>query len=188
MNFMGKRLLVILTFSFCIPGVAQITYSARQSSNRIEFGGGLDYWATDYSGRWKTGPAAWAETELWRGFGIVAEGHSLIAGGNLPNYKYIVGEGGADYTVHQWRKALPYVKAEAGFAGLDFPRSANYRSHDTRTTWALGGGLEYRTSNHLWTRIDYTYDFFPGFLSFVTFKEHTLNPNGISLGMSYHIR
>ena len=118
----------------------------------------------------------------------MAEGHSLIAGGNLPNYKYFVGEGGVDYTVHHWRKIVPYAKGEVGFAGLSFPRSTSYRSHDTRTTWALGGGLEYHNWNRLWTRVDYTYDFFPGFLSFITFKEHTLNPNGVSIGISYHLR
>jgi len=178
---------VVLIFSEC--GWAQGVYSAKRNNlGGLTFGAGIDYWDTDYTQAWKFGPTAWASMELTHGFGLIGEGRSLLAGGNLPGFKYWVGEGGVAYTVHRWRAVRPYAKAELGFASLDVQRTATYRSHDTRTTWAVGGGLEYRTWRHLWTRADYTYDGFPGYLSFTTFQKHTLNPNGISVGVSYHFR
>lgn len=188
MPLVSKLLVASFIFSLPLHTVAQVAPAAEQDHTRIEVGAGLDYWYTDYSNRWKFGPSAWASTRFWHGFGVLAEGHSLIAGGNLPEYKYFVGEGGPDYTFNRWMRVKPYVKAEAGFASLSFPRSSSYSSHDTRTTWALGGGVEYHTWRRVWTRVDYTYDGFPGFLSFITFKEHTLNPNGVTVGLSYHLR
>ena len=35
----------------------------------------------------------------------------------------------------------PYAKGELGFASLDAEHTAAYRSHDTRTTWVVGGNL-----------------------------------------------
>jgi opacity protein-like surface antigen len=184
-----KLLMVFFALGFSFNGVAQGVYSAKQNNFfRMNVGVGIDYWDTDYSQRWKFGPTAWASTELWHGFGVLAEGRSLLAGGNLPGYKYWVGEGGVNYTVHRWHSVHPYAKGELGFASLDSPRSATYHSHDTRTTWAVGVGLEYHTWQRMWTRIDYTYDAFPGYLSLITLKEHTLNPNGLSAGISYHFR
>ena len=188
MRLRATWLFVLLVLGLSRSSSAQIVYSAKQDLLHINVGAGIDYWSADYSGAWKFGPTAWASTELGRGFGVLAEGRSLVGGGNLPGYKYWVGEGGLTYTVHRWEAVHPYVKGELGFASLDSPRPAGYPSHDTRTTWALGAGLEYRTWQHWWTRIDYTYDAFPGYLSLVTLQKHTLNPNGFSVGMSYHFR
>ncbi len=189
MRSTARLLLLLALLGLTRSGIAQIVYSAKQDNLlHVNVGAGIDYWNTDYSQRWKYGPTVWAGTEIWRGVGVLAEGRSLIAGGNLPGYKYWVGEGGATYTFHHWNAVRPYLKGELGFGSLDSPRSPTYRSHDTRTTWAVGGGLEYRTWQRWWTRIDYTYDGFPGYLSLITLKEHTLNPNGFSVGMSYHFR
>lgn len=114
---------------------AQVVEAARMSNIHLKAGAGMDYWDTDYGGRWKFGPAAWAGAELWRGFGLQVEGHSLVGGGgNLTEYKYYVGEGGIVYTLHRWNKIEPFAKAEVGFGGLSFPRPTSI-SHDTRTTW-----------------------------------------------------
>jgi hypothetical protein len=166
---------------------AQAVEAAKMSSIHLKAGAGMDYWDTDYSDRWKFGPAAWAGAELWRGWGLQVEGHSLIGGGDLPEYKYYVGEGGIVYTLHRWHKIEPFAKAELGYGGLSFPRPSS-TSHDTRTTWALGAGLEYHNYRRIWTRADFTYDGFPSFLSYVTLEKHTLNPTGITLGVSYHFR
>jgi opacity protein-like surface antigen len=186
MPFISKLLVGFFFLCFSLRTMAQVVPAAEEHHLRFEAGAGIDYWYTDYSNRWKFGPSAWVSTDLWRGFGVLAEGHSLIAGGDLPEYKYYVGEGGLNYTIYHWDRVRPYAKVEAGFASLSFPRSSNYDSHDTRGTWAVGCGMEYHNWQRIWTRVDYTYDGFPSFLSFVTFKKHTLNPNGVTVGLSYH--
>ncbi len=185
----GLKLILFI----CGLGVAQVafsqaTYGGEKEAVHIKAGGGIDYWSTDYSGVWKFGPSAWVGAELWRGLGVQLEGHSLIAGGNLPQYKYYVGEGGLEYTSHHWRTIEPFVKAELGFGSLQFPRPLGLESHDTRTTWAIGGGLEYHLRGRVWTRADYTYDGFPSFLSYVTYQKHTLNPAGLTVGVTYHFK
>ena len=154
---------------------------------RFALGAGINYWATDYSQRFKFGPAAWGSMELWHGLGLIAEGHSLLAGGDLPDYSYVVGEGGLVYTAHRWSRFEPFVKAEAGFGSMTVPRFGTFATHYTRTTYALGGGLEHHLGGPLFARADYTYDWFPQFVSPVTLQAHSLNPNGLTLGVSVRL-
>lgn len=189
---MRLKLSVLLAlFMLSLPVCAQVMPSAQRSGTRLSVGGGIDYWRGDYNHISRFGPAAWATTEFWHGLGLIAEGHSMIAGGNTADradeYKYFSGDGGLIYTYHRWHNIQPFVKAEAGFASLSFPhRTAATYTHDTRTTWAMGAGFEYRLVGHIWAHADYTYDNFPDFYSTVTGQHHTLNPNGISVGASYH--
>lgn len=188
-----KLSLLLAACMLSLPAWAQIQPSAQRSGTRLGIGGGIDYWRGDWSKIARFGPAAWATAEYWHGLGVIAEGHSMIAGGNnvknVDQYKYFSGEGGLVYTYHRWHTIAPYAKIEAGFASLSFPHppTSTY-THDTRTTWALGGGFEYKIVKHVWARVDYTYDNFPNFYSSVTGQHHTLNPNGISVGATYHFR
>jgi hypothetical protein len=45
--------------------------------------------------------------------------------------------------------------------------------------------VEYHTVGHLWTRVGYSYDFFPGFHSTITNENHNLTPHGITFGETY---
>ncbi|HWT64707.1 MAG TPA: outer membrane beta-barrel protein [Terracidiphilus sp.] len=173
-----------------LPACAQVAHSAQRGGTQVTLGGGIDYWKGDYSHIARFGPAAWATAEFWHGIGVIAEGHSMIAGGtNADQYKYFSGDGGLIYTYHRWRNVAPFVKAEAGFASLSFPHTATATyTHDTRTTWAMGAGFEYKVVGHIWAHADYTYDNFPNFYSTVTGQHHSLNPNGIAVGATYHFR
>jgi len=165
---------------------AQSRFAAEQPSIHLKVGAGIDYWSMDYAKERKFGPSAWAGAELWRGLGVQAEMHSLVGGGNLQHFKYIVGEGGPIYTFHRWRRIQPYGKAELGFASLDTTQPGEL--HSTHATWALGGGFEYHSWRRIWTRVDYTYDGYPQFYSTNTNQSHTLNPAGITVGFTYHLR
>ncbi len=193
---MHSKVLVVLaalalSLPACTPVSAQVQPDATGSPVRFGIGGGIDYWRGDWSRVDRFGPAAWATAEVWRGLGVIAEGHSMNFGDGSygKRYQYYVGEGGVVYNYHHWRKVTPFVKGEIGFGGLSFPHlpNASY-THDTRTTWAVGGGLEYKLWKRVWTRADYTYDNFPDFYSPVTGEHHTLNPAGFTLGFTYHFR
>lgn len=167
---------------------SQGEYSAASHRADFAIGAGVDYWATDYSHSFKLGPALWGTAEFWHGLGVIAEGHSLLTSGDLPDYRYAVGEGGLIYTTHRWDRFTPFIKGEAGFGGLTVPRHANLATHYTRTTYAVGAGVEHRLRGPLYARADYTYEWFPDFVSPLTFKAHSLNPNGVTVGMSFHIQ
>jgi opacity protein-like surface antigen len=181
----SKLLLVVAGLALSLSVCAQVQPAASGSGIRFGIGGGLDYWWGDYGNIRRFGPAVWVTADVWHGLGVLAEGHALDFGdGGLGSrYTYYEGVGGAVYNYHRWRTFTPFAKAELGFGGLSFPHSptATY-THDTRTTWALGGGAEYKLWRRVWVRGDYTYDSFPDFLN------HTLDPNGVTLGFTYHLR
>jgi opacity protein-like surface antigen len=184
-----KLILLLAALMLSLPACAQIQPSAERGGARLGIGGGLDYWRGDWSKIARFGPSAWVTAEYWHGLGIIAEGHSMIAGGDsgAQQYKYFSGEGGAVYSYHHWHNVQPYVKGEIGFAGLSFPhKPTSTYTHDTRTTWAIGGGIEYKLWKHVWARGDYTYDNFPNFYSVVTHQHHTLSPAGFTLGATYY--
>lgn len=187
----SKVLVILAAIALSLPVCAQVEPAAGGSPVRLGIGGGIDYWDGNWSHIRRFGPSAWATGEVWRGLGVIAEGHSMIFGDGTvgDRYKYFSGEGGMVYNYHHWRKFTPFAKGEIGFAGLSFPHkpTATY-THDTRTTWAIGGGFEYKLWKRVWTRADFTYDNFPDFYSPVTGGHPTLNPSGVTLGFTYHIR
>jgi len=149
----------------------------------------MDY----FSGDWKAGdinrwgPAVWASATVWHCLGVTAEGHSMIVGGNskASDYKLFIGEGGLTCTMGYWGRFQPIYKGELGFASLSQPGNGTGHTHSTYNTWSLRGGAEYHTWGHWWTRVDCTYEAIPNFHSSVSNQNHTLNPRGISFGMTY---
>jgi len=76
-------------------------------------------------------------------------------------------------------KYEPYGKVLFGIGEINFPYSF---AHGGYFAMAFGGGLDYRVTPRLKVRvIDYEYQYWPGFLN------HSLQPNGFSVGASYRI-
>jgi opacity protein-like surface antigen len=163
-----------------------ITYRSPLSTS---LGGGVNYssgdWGTADINRW--GPSAWGTVTVWHDLSLIAEGHSMIWGGNqaASQFKYFTGGGGLIYTSDYWGRLQPFVKGEAGFASLTHPPNGTGHLHETRNIWTVGGGVEYHTVGHLWTRVGYSYDFFPGFHSTITNQNHSLTPHGFTFGETY---
>ena len=175
-----------------IPSIAQVEPEAtagRKLPIHWSAGGGMDYFSGDWGegdiNRW--GPAAWGTASIWHCLGLTAEGHSMILGGNdaASHYKLFVGEGGLMCTMGYWGRFQPIYKGELGFASLSQPGNDSGRLHSTYSTWSIGGGVEYHTKGHWWTRVDYTYEAIEDFHSSVSNQNHTLNPRGISFGETY---
>ena len=185
----SKVVLVLLLLIFSSNCFAQVHFAAKRQGHSFSVGGGMDYWSADWANTWKYGPAAWATADLWHGVGVIAEGHGLITGGNkIPQYKYYEGGGGLVYAMYRFRNYRPYVKAELGVGSLSFPRYSPTYSHDSRTTYFFGGGLERRAVGHIWIRGDWTYYIFPNFYSKESKRNHDLNPAGATVGASWHFR
>jgi len=175
-----------------IPALAQVEPQAtagRKHPLNWSVGGGMDYFSGDWRAgdinRW--GPSLWVSTNLWHCLGTNIEGHSMIIGGNklASDYKLFVGEGGLMCTTGYWGRFQPITKAQIGFASLSQPGNFTSRLHATYATWSVGGGAEYHTGGHWWTRVEYTYEALPNFHSSVTGQNHNLNPRGFTFGETY---
>jgi len=135
----------------------------------------------------------WGPIELSKGYGDFN-----CTGGEVPpncqpnpsGLREDTAEAGPIYTWRRYAKLHPYAKLMVGYGNMDFPgvESVRYPSgrlytHDTRTFFAPGGGLEYRVTPTIDIRADYEYQFWPTFLgrSFVC-------PSGVSVGATYSFK
>ena len=195
MKNMGAKLAVaVAVLLVSIPSLAQVEPAAtagRALPVKLSVGAGMDYWSGDWKDNngdiYRWGPAVWATATIWHCLGVNAEGHSMIVGGNqgASNYKLFVGEGGLMCTMGYWGRFQPIYKGELGFASLSQPGNGTGHLHSTYSTWSVGGGAEYHTGGHWWTRVDFTYEAIPNFHSGVTNQNHTLNPRGVTFGETY---
>lgn len=176
----------VVSVSCSAQVVSPTTYRDKLS---MSAGGGMNYFSGDWGrgdiNRW--GPSVWGTMTIWHDLSVIADGHSMIIGGNntASNFKYFTGGGGLVYTSDYWGRFQPLIKGEIGFATLSHPPNASGHLHDTSNIWTLGGGVEYHTKGKWWTRVEYDYDFFPNFHSSITNQNHTLNPRGFIFGETY---
>lgn len=185
----AKLLAGIALGVFSLSCAAQAVPSAGHPTLSTSFGAGFNYWSGDW-GRGdinRFGPAVWGTATIWHDLSLIAEGHSMIVGGNnlASHYKYFAGGGGLIYTSDYWGRFQPFFKGEAGYASLTHPGNGTGRLHHSSNIWSAGVGVEYHTGGKWWTRVEYTYDFFPNFHSSITGKNHTLNPNGFTFGETF---
>ena len=182
-----KKTLGALFLAAAIPVLSQIAPSASEGELPLTIGIGYSNYYTDWSGR-IAGPTLWADwnfnhgPSFLRGFGIEVEARDLNfeRTGSVPQLRLDTAEGGAIYTFRHFRNFHPYGKFLMGFGSIDFNVNSPGYSHDTRTVYAPGGGIEYRVWRGVWLRGDYEYQFWTDL-----FHHHALNPNGFTIGPSY---
>jgi opacity protein-like surface antigen len=189
---MSTRLLIAI--ALCVVSVsceAQVVPAAGTTHAPLSgsINVGMDYWSGDWGrgniNRW--GPTVSGTATVWHDFSVIAEGRSMIWGGNqfAQNFKYVEGSGGIVWISDYFGRFQPLIKAEAGIGSLTHPPNGSGRAHETSNTWTLGGGFEYHTHGRLWTRVEYDYDYFTNFYSSLSGQFHTLNPRGITFGETY---
>lgn len=172
-----------------ISCTAQVVPATTHPPLSTSLGFGMDYmsgdWGTGDINRW--GPSAWGTVTLWHDVSLIAEGHSMLIGGNdlASQFKYVNGGGGVVWISDYFGRFQPLIKAEAGFGSLSHPENGSGHFHQTSNTWTLGGGAEYPIRGRAWAHVEYDYDFFTNFHSFATNQNHSLNPRGFVFGMSY---
>ena len=166
------------------------------STSQLAVGGGASYYNVDWGRSRMLGYTLWAD---WRppllprylnGLHIELEGRDLNwnQGEKPPGFRLVTGSGGAMYEWHHYKNFRPYAKCLVGFGSIYFGKDqggvpSKPYTHDTRTVYAPGLGIEYRVVKNLWARADYEYQFWPK-LTGNTF----LNPQGFTFGAVYEIR
>ena len=171
---------------------AQVVPAAEQHGLPLVVGVGFSDFNSDWNygvrGGRLAGGTVWADWNFYgapsflHGLGIEAEARDLnyARTGNVPNMRQDTAQIGAIYTWRHYQRVHPYAKYLAGLGSIDFQHTDPHYSHDTRTVYTPGGGVEYRAWRNVWVRGDYEYQFWTDF-----FRHHTMNPNGVTLGVSY---
>lgn len=187
-----KLPLALLLGITTIQSYSQVAPAARSGNIPLSIGGGITDDSLDWGpGRRMLGVTAWVDwhfgdqIRLLRGIGIEAEGTDLNWNrpSDLPKMRHDTAQGGLTYTWKRFRNLDPYMKMLGGVGSIDFPAmpSFPYYTHDTFYIFSPGGGAEYRIRGPIWARGDYEYQFWHQ-----TFGPHDLNPNGFTIGATYH--
>ncbi len=201
-------LLAALIISGAGSALAQTVYDAEQGKLPLSFGGGVTNFDPDFSqgpaptylpragfgqGRmW--GAMGWADFGIGMGpawvhpLSVEFEYRSTFAGGTSAQSNLVESNlgGGATYTWRNFRTFRPYVKYILSYGMINFTPTP-YPGHppysgDSRFSDGLGGGLEYRLTQHLWLRADYEYQLW-GHI----FGVQEFSPQGFTLGAMYHM-
>jgi len=146
-----KMLLAVLLVSVSIPTHSQVVPHANAPGFPLTVGVGYSNYSTDWSGR-LVGPTIWADWNFYehsgflRGFGIEAAARDLNYGrsGGDPKLRMDTVSLGAIYSWRNHHKIDPYAKFLVGYGSIDFTSPAPNYSHETRTVYSPGGGLNYR--------------------------------------------
>ena len=168
-----------------IGGVAQSQVvpagKSGPGSNLLSAGVGASYWDPDWGSGRMIGITAWADVHLRRDLGIEIEGRDVRFNRQAGQQNLIqdtIG-GGPIYTYSRFPKLRPYAKFLVDYCSFDFPNSSNPTfTHDTRTAYVPGGGLEYDPVKNVAVRLDYEFQLWQSMFGNPT-------PQGFTLGLSY---
>lgn len=192
-------ILAVVLAATAAPVMAQATYAGFEDHPRFSVGGGFSAFDTDFGGKYLYGPTLWADWHpgfldnfLLHNFSIEAQARDITWDkSNLgPNSNFREATAGGGLLYHARRFHFfgfdPFVKGLVSFGGIDFgttnptPGAPAY-THDTRTVYSLGGGVDYRISHRVTARADYEYQWWPQFLG-----PNALTPNGFTVGAAYN--
>jgi opacity protein-like surface antigen len=188
----------ILAASFLaatVPAFSQTGAAYERSGMPISVGFGPSSYDVDWGHGRMLGGTIWADwypskmPSFLRGLGVEGEVRDIsldkhAAAGQTgrsgqDNTRQDTASAGAIYSWRRFRNFHPYGKLLIGDGSVDFLSSSPTYSHDTRTVFSAGGGLEYRFLGQLWVRADYEYQDWGILLG------NTLNPQGFTVGVAY---
>jgi hypothetical protein len=180
-----------------IPALSQVTPAASENALPLTVGGGVSNYDVDWGHGRMWGVTAWADWAIihgpsyLHGLSVEVEGRYIDWGesADQPRLKIYSGGGGPVYAWLPERRIHPYGKflmSFGGLSGFSFPTTPGQPpyTHDTRTDYAAGGGLQIRATRHVWVRADYEYQFWNKLFA----GQKTWDPQGFTLGAEYNFR
>jgi opacity protein-like surface antigen len=182
----SKLVLAALMILSTLPVFAQVAPAVKIGGLPLGIGAGFSDFDLDYGpGRRMVGVSAWADYNLFHGIGIAAEGNTIFADkpAVLQRMRQDTAMGGGIYRTHTFFGIHPYVQFVIGIGSIDFPSGNPFYTHDTFSTWAYGGGAEYKLWKTLYARGSYEYQFWHQYLG-----PRDLNPQGFTIGATYYLR
>jgi opacity protein-like surface antigen len=189
--------LSLALFSLCAahPALAQAVPSATKTEPPFAIGAGFSGYNPDWKHGHLLGGTLWIDyipsrvPSFLQGIGMEVAARDLNYGrsASQPNLREDLAEAGVIYSWRRYRNLRPYGKFMMGFGNTDY-RTIWGRGHDSRTTTAMGGGVEFRAARCVWVRADYEYQSWPDFFKHPknTPPAGELNPQGVTVGVLYH--
>jgi len=180
---------------------SQVVPAASQGGLPVAAGAGFSSWDVDWAHGRMGGGTLWVDfpppflgsylPHLLDGLGIEIEARdvSLGAGEQHKGFRQRTIGGGAIYTYRRYRNFHPYVKGLLSFGAIDYGECLDKcntgfpYTHDSRSDYAAGGGIEYRVFRHIWARADYEYQAWPKLTG-----QTYLDPQGFTFGAMYDFR
>ncbi len=189
--------LALCLFSFVHPAFSQAAPAGYEGRTLpIAIGGGVAGIKTDWGKSVMYGGTLWIDyfpphlPHMLSGLGLDVEGRDVNYGRptNVPaNLRQDTAVGGPIYMWRRFPNLQVYGKGLIGFGSMDFTiYGAPGYTHETRTIFAPGGGIQAHAYKHVWVRADYEYQFWPDL--FPHNGTRSLNPQGITLGAVYDFR
>ena len=190
------RIKLLILAVICLAAIqmqAQVAPSAtRRVALPFEVGAGYSSFDVDWGHGRMGGGTIWANYRLTmlpsvlKNIGVEIEARDISLGGNRTqssNFRQDTAGGGITYSWRRYRNFYPYGKflVQLGSMDFKFPPVPTY-THDTRTVFTPGLGLEYRAYSRIWVRADYEYQFWPNLFR----KNNALNPQGFTAGVADH--
>ena len=185
-----KILFAMCIFTIAVPAVSQVAPDVTATGLPLTLGIGYSDYSTDWNGRLQGG-TLWADWNFrhapgfLRGLSVEVEVRDLnyMRSSRQLNLRQDTASGGVIYAWRHYQKFAPYAKFLAGYGSMNFTSGSPGYSHDSRTMYIPGGGLQYRLHERIWMRGDYEYQFWPDF-----FRHQSLNPSGFTIGVSYDLQ
>jgi opacity protein-like surface antigen len=198
MRFKQFPSMILATLFVCaaFPAHPQSVPAAERPLSPLAVGLGFSAYNPDYDHGHLLGTALWIDYTpkhipkiLW-GLGIEAEARDMNFGrspSQPPNLRQDIAEGGLLYSCHYFRNIQPYAKYLVGFGNTDETARTGLRYHDSRTTKAIGGGVDFKSYRKIWVRVDYEYQSWPNFFKHTNpaIPAGQLNPQGVTIGAIY---
>lgn len=190
-KFFAVPVLAMIFIGAALPARSQVTYSAEEAKLPFTIGFGVSNFLLDWGTKdpRATGVTLWADWRiphmppLINGLGLEFEGRDLnwAKPADLSTLRHDTALAGFIYESRRKTRIRPYGKYLMGIGSIDFPDSRNaLYTHDTRTVYAPGGGLDVRFWNRFSVRGEYEYQFWHQI-----FGLNDLNPQGFTIGAVY---
>jgi opacity protein-like surface antigen len=164
--------------------------AAGMQHSDLSFGTGLTSWDPDWGNGRMLGVTVWSDfrpplPSYLAGFGAELEARDVDwHRTNQPaNYRQATIGGGPIYTWSRYRIVQPYAKFLVDFAGMNFSIPGTSYSHDTRTAYVPGGGLEACAYQRLCARLDYEYQVWQPMFA----PNNRPTPQGFTLGLRWDV-
>ena len=196
-SVMMKRSLValfsILSVAGAISARAQVVPSATRGQISITAGGMASMFQPDYAGggfrsvapNRLYGVGAYVDVKFTRWIQLEAEGRWLRfnQSDDINEDNYLIGE---RLPIHRFKYlgATPYVKALGGFSRMNFEGNTGWGRF---TTFAFGGGVDFRVTKRISVRGDFESQTWPSWPQIPGIPNSSLYPYGGSVGVGYKI-
>ena len=144
----------------------------------LKIGGGFSTANSDYADRYNGG-AAYINFDFLPHIGVEGEFHFVKDSSDLYEKTYEVG----GRYFRTYKKFVPYAKVMYGRGVFNFPPFGDgFRPNLAYNLLAVGIGVDYKATPHIYARADWEYQTWFGF------QDSSLSPNILTVGAAYRFR